>query len=399
MKAIGNTLLVVSMVFIMLAGVSAQTLDSSVNTPADNFLGRIISSINYFFYQSGTFTVYGDTLGCSKVPDNIINFKGTGTFDLNKYSQDSAFVNWFRGSPYEGTYQNHLNDNRQFLKEVYLEKGKVSSTSLSCDSSAYWNNECYGEIYFCPRPCYLDSDCGSDEKCDKTVLSSKIPNAGTCIPVLNGTVQIPTHKTNVYKCDNGNKTYINSVIYGDINFCSSPSDSKYLIGTTDQCLPSEPSICNTVVITKTNITISKSASLTEEEFNQAPPKLIIASMCELSSDCLPRENYSVSCIFSEDIKNINKNAVSKLTQSSGGGIEKLCWGLSDSIIGIPYKLIFGENNGCTDPTKYKDYTISGTCRAKTSGFDIMANWNGFPILYWIIGALVVLLLIIPGGKK
>lgn len=38
MKAIKNTLLVASLVFIMLAGVSAQTLDVSVNAPADNFI-------------------------------------------------------------------------------------------------------------------------------------------------------------------------------------------------------------------------------------------------------------------------------------------------------------------------------------------------------------------------
>lgn len=408
MKENKNFLLVGILIAIMLVGiVSAQTQTEFQSSEGDNFIGRIISYIKYNIFQIGTFTVFGDTLGCSKYPNSIqlaknpIFHSGQSVISF-RVDEGTAFVNWFRGSPNDETYENHLTDSRQFLGEEFIKTGET--ISFTCDAGAYWNYDCYGEIYYCPNPCYSDSDCSSGS-CDKSVLSSKVPDAGVC------KITTEQHKTKVYKCDNGQKTYLGEVIYGDLNFCSSSLDSKYLIGTTDQCLPSEPSICNTPVTTENTVTenITKSLSLTEDEFNQASPKVIVAAMCLTGSDCAIRENYSTSCIFSNDIKNTDKNAVSLLSQSEGG-LTSVCFGLSDTLFGFPAKILFGKDFGCIN-LDYKDPLISGTCRATETGgacsflsklsfFNITGNKcsDGGIIL---IGGIVLIFFLISmvGGKK
>lgn len=204
--------------------------------PGDNWWGRFISST----YSIGTFSVYGDTLQCSKTPTGgtPIKFKSGQSATVTAGTDGSAFVDWFRGSPTDGAYPTHITDSRQFLKEDFVTKG--SSVTFACDAGAYWNNDCYVDSYTCPNPCYSNSDCTSPQTCDKSVLSAKIPNAGVCM------TSSPTHTTQVFSCNNGVKTPLGGVTYGDINFCTNPSDSKYLIGTTDQCLSSPPLICTTV---------------------------------------------------------------------------------------------------------------------------------------------------------
>jgi hypothetical protein len=397
--------------------ITSNGVTTEVNTPFDNFFGRLASGIQYIIYQGGTFTVYGDELGCSKTANDIIKFKGTGTFDLNKYAQDAAFINWFRGSPIDGAYALHPGDSRQFLTETYLEIGKTNSISFTCDAGAYWNNECYGEIYFCPKPCYSNSDCSTNSGCEKSVLSQKIPNAGVCKLKDN----TPTHKTNVYSCSNGAKTYEGQVSYGSINFCTDSSESKYLIGTTGQCLSTEPAICNTPT-SEQNTSSTKSLSLTEEEWNTATPRVIFMAMCQLGSDCMPRENYSISCIYSEEIKNINKNALNKLKSEDNDFKTKLCNGLAFnaadvSMIGVLKVVSWLSGAGsylyswvCTSEDM-STANISGTCRAKETGGDFFISLaffdangdgkkdstDGMIILFG--GIALLFILIIMGGRK
>lgn len=201
----------------------------------DNWLGRIISSIKFSIFKSGTFSVYGDTLKCSTSASSVITLKNgqSKTITTSNFGTGQGFVNWFRGSPYNGQYPDHTSDSRQYLGESWV----GSSWTWTCDAGAYWNNDCYIDLYNCPKPCYSDSECGSGKTCDKSVLSAKIPNAGVCIAAPY------THQTQVYRCSNGVKTNLGKVSYGDVNFCTNPSATKYLIGSTDQCLTYEPTEC------------------------------------------------------------------------------------------------------------------------------------------------------------
>jgi hypothetical protein len=203
------------------------------DVPGDNWLGRIVSGFKFSNLNIKPLTVYGDELGCSKYASKSYTFKKGQQEQVTTSS--SAFVDWFRGSPNDGTYSSHPTDSRQFLAEDFVTK---SSISWTCDAGAYWNSDCYVDVYDCPNPCYSNSDCTSPQTCDKTVLSQKIPNAGVC------RTSNPTHTTQVYRCANGVKTSLGGVTYGNVNFCSSPSDSKYLIGSTDQCLSYQPSDCS-----------------------------------------------------------------------------------------------------------------------------------------------------------
>ncbi len=414
---------IIGLIIILLVGaVSAVQIESSdsdievINTPADNWLGRIISKIQFSIFKVGTFSVYGDELGCAKYPTKIHPFKKGQTTTVTAGSGEAGFVNWFRGSPYDGTYSDHPGDSRQFMSEGFIEDR--GSMSWTCDAGAYWDNDCYVDFYSCPLPCYSDSDCSSGEFCDKSVLSQKIPNAGVC----KG--EVPTHKTKVYRCSDGEKTYLNEVSHGNINFCTDPDDSKYLILTTDQCLPYEPSICREVPTNGEGCSIhqtrnqcnddsnceweegtwlvhgkcaekisngngedeveSKAIPLTEGEWNQATPRMIISAMCQVPSDCASRENYTVKCIYSDEIKNINKNAVNKLKESEGDFLAKLCQGVKFSwadigVAGILKGAFWLTGGGyaynflCVDV----EAEISGTCRVESKGF--FANFAFFKI--------------------
>jgi hypothetical protein len=157
-------------------------------------------------------------------------------------SGTAGFVNWFRGNPNDGTYSSHPGDSRQFMGEVFVDKGK--STSFTCDSGAYWNNQCYYDFYNCPPPCYSDSECGSNKFCDKSIVGQEIPNAGVC-----KSTELPTYKTKVYSCANGVRTLVKEVSSGDLNFCSWSSDyNNYLLPggeASGVCytLANQPEIC------------------------------------------------------------------------------------------------------------------------------------------------------------
>ena len=243
------TLIIIGLVLVSIVGiVSAQTF---VPTEADNWLGRFISKIKFSIFELGTFTVAGDTLQCDKYPTSPspIQFK-EGTRKIvcaSDYVVQSGFINFFRGSPYDGVYSDHPSDSRQFLGERFIVDG-VSCWSWTCDAGDYWNNDCYIDFYGCEdQHCYSYNDCDSGDFCDKSVseLYDQTDGGGVCLE------ELPQHKTDVYSCENGNKVYLGEVSYGDSNFCTDPDDSKYLIGTTDQCLSYEPSICSVTICTDT----------------------------------------------------------------------------------------------------------------------------------------------------
>ena len=120
---------------------------------------------------------------------------------------------------------------------------------------------------------------------------------------------------------------------------------------------------------------SKAIPLTEEEWNQATPRMIVSAMCQVPSDCTPRGNYTVKCIYSNEIKQINKNSANKLKESEGDFVEKLCQGVKFSwadigIVGILKGAFWLQGGGylynllCTDV----ETEISGTCRVDSKRF-------------------------------
>lgn len=246
--------LIACMLMISFCGLASAVIFTSNNEGvdtseyiSDSFWGRLISSLKFYVIQQGTFTIYGDELGCDKYPAQTMKWVNTitplgRTITLTLEPGDALFINWFRGSPTDGVYSDHPGTSRQFMEEIWLEYGKTPDNKykITCDAKAYWNYECYVESYYCDPPCYSNSDCSSGQYCEKTIISQKIPNAGVC------KVSNPTHKTKVYRCEDGTKEYLGEVSYGDPsnNFCTDPIDSKYLIGSTDSCLPSEPKVCS-----------------------------------------------------------------------------------------------------------------------------------------------------------
>ena len=102
------------------------------------------------------------------------------------------------------------------------------------------------------------------------------------------------------------------------------------------------------------------------------------------------------------LKQTNKNAISTLSVKEGG-IVSVCFGLQDSVVGKIGGLLFGKTAGCIN-LNYKDYNTAGTCRAKTTGFDLNAvlfDINGFGVTWlYLIAAIIVLFIIFgTGGRK
>lgn len=230
-------LLLVSQIAFVMAEVTTKTSSSSVTEASSSWLSRFISSIKYNLIKQNTFTIYGQELGCEKYPSTIMPFTKDGyDYVVTSDQGEVMFVDWFRGSPDDGAYSSHPSISREFVKEDFIYGGK--ETVWTCDSGAYWNNECYLDIYECDRlPCSSNSDCRSGETCDKTGQLYTKYKVGVC------RTSTPTHQTNVYSCSNGVKTFVGKVSYGNTNFCMDPLDTKYLIGTTDQCLDYVPSQC------------------------------------------------------------------------------------------------------------------------------------------------------------
>ncbi len=293
--------IIIGIVMVLLVGtvsaVKIESIDSNVevsNTPADNWLGRIISKIKFSIFKTGTFTIYGRELGCAEYPTEIWTFKkgqkGTVTTDPG----ETGFVNWFRGG---GTYSDHPGVSAQFMHEDFI--GDDESVSWTCDAGAYWNKDCYVEFYPCPLPCYSDSECASGEFCDKSILSQKIPNAGVCKESL------PTHRTKVYRCADGEKIYLREVSYGDFNFCNYPDQNNYLppgSGASGVCYleENEPKICYEVPIGGSEDE-STQISLTKSDLKEATSSIIMQATCSVDSNCRPYmdeegdTNYTVKC--------------------------------------------------------------------------------------------------------
>jgi hypothetical protein len=161
------------------------------------------------------------------------------------------------------------------MGEIFLENtdsiDSQKSIKLTCDALAYWNNLCYYEIYTCPKPCFINSDCFSEQFCDKDILSQVTDttplyfpeNAGKCM------ASTPDWKTPVYKCANGVKKYVELAGPTNLNFCNE-GEIKYLIGTTDQCLFEEPEACYK----------------TDEEVIAETPRLEVGDACNTDASCI-----------------------------------------------------------------------------------------------------------------
>lgn len=248
--------------FALTAFVSAAEIDGTTH-PADNFIGRFISDIKYSALNS-EFTAYGRELGCSDTADiirtqkNVLGvnkiiilrvteqgiYEDSGTFtkDVLLTTSTRGFVNVFRGSPVDGTYPEHPDDSRQFLNEYWVEAG--DTLTITVESRAYWDSEWYYEIYNClTPPCYDDSDCSSEQYCEKAIVSQAIPGAGVCKN------EVLTHQTQTYTCADGKKVNDGLVSDGNLRFCPDENDINYIRpgdGSTGVCLNYEPTICREV---------------------------------------------------------------------------------------------------------------------------------------------------------
>jgi hypothetical protein len=303
--------------------VSAYTVTKD-NTPADtssypmdNAVGRLFSSIGY----SGTFSGYGDALKCTTYPTEskvftkdstllkVVKFvfptgtligvlTSSETVKVTAGADEAILINWFRGVPDDGYYADHPGDSRQYMGEIYLGYGGASSVKLTCDAKNYWNRLCYYEIYTCPKPCLADGDCFAGQSCDKTVLSQVTDITPTFFPTSAGAciIEAPTHKTQVYSCENGVKKNLGTVSYGNLNFCDDSSAAHYRVtsasGTVDQCLTYEPDACSieteaelpdTSEINKT-ITVAQKG-ITLKEVNTVSSGILVNSVCSGDISC------------------------------------------------------------------------------------------------------------------
>lgn len=377
-----GTIIALSIIAIMLIGiVAAEEITSSMG---EDFISRIISDIKYLL-KGNQFTIYGSDMSCSSIPDDKIYMKSVGTgrqsywFSTeNPCNGKSYYADYFRGQP----------GNDQFITEIYYKDGtayttyavdgsagsKTASGQISCDAGAYWENNCYIEIYCCSQgACKSNSDCSSSLTCSKDLsISNLFPELGVCRPSTT-----PTYKTKVYTCDsNGNAVYLKDVSYGNEYFSIDSTKNAYIKtdGNVVFYIPSESSIA--CQVQNQGDEKSKAISLTEDEWNEATPKMIVAAMCQLPSDCAERENYTIKCIFNDEVKDINKNAVSALKESEGDFISQLCGGAKFSwadlgVVGIVKSLFWISGGGylynalCSS----NQVEISGTCRAtEKSGY-------------------------------
>lgn len=427
MKNKKMTIIALSLMMIMLVGIVAA--EDIVPTVGDNFIDRIISSIT-FLLKGNQFTIYGSDMSCSSYPDNLIYMKnalvtGSGLMATSytfKGTQ-SYYADYFRGAP----------GNDQFISEFYYnakdgytyvtygdnagKKYSYLNGRVPCDAGAYWGGNCYIEIYNCAQgACTSDSDCSNSLICSKDLSLSKLfPELGVCRPA-----EIPTYTTKVYTCDNqGNSTYLKDVSYGDKYFSIDATKNAYIKtdGTVVFYTNSEQA-CNRQIMTRTTTGVSsKSIPLTEDEFNQATPRMIVTSMCQVPSDCASRDNYTTSCIFSDSIKSININAMKQIKTADNDFKTKLCNGLGFNVadissIGI-IKIVSWLGGGgylyswiCSD----KDVStaeVSGTCRAAPPSFFAQfaffkitgdKNTDGMIIFFGGI-VLILLLLSMMGGRK
>ena len=299
----------VSLVFIMLAGVSAQTLDSSVNTPADNFLGRIISSIQQFL-SIGQFTAYGVEMKCSTTPNNKVNLSNSEA-QWNKYfffdeqntcGGNSFFVNFYRGQPgndqylgeyyyYQGTVYQTEGDNKG---TIYTSQYKASLTSpskvgLNCDAGSYWKgSKCYAEIYCCSQgACKSNGECSGNEECTKTPsidISQLFPDLGIC---QSKAIENPTYQVSIYQCNSdGTSNYIKNISYsnkGSYSFCPQSQNNYLTIGGTASGVCYSP--LNPPCTSNKAVFITTQDGITVSQLNSFTTKDLLKSICTTSDQC------------------------------------------------------------------------------------------------------------------
>jgi len=417
----------IGIMVIMLVGIiAAEEIPTNIG---EGLVDRIVSYFRFIFHQSGKFTMYGVEMKCSSEPNTKVYLTSAFlSFQPNQYffasektcGDKSFFVNYFRGQP----------GHDQYIKEIYYYKGKAyitdgdgkggiyTSPSIKCDAGAYWDNKCYVEIYCCPYgACQADSECSSGESCKDASITLLFPELKVC--QLN---EVPTYQTKVYQClENGSAIYLKSISYGDktYSFCPEGKNNYLTIGGTSSgvCYTTASEACKT----QTGTQSSKSIPLTEDEWSTATPKMIVAAMCQVPSDCAEREGYTVKCIFSEDIQKINENALEKVDPTLKTQIcsfMKFSW--SDiGIMGIS-KIILWVSGG-SYAYKYlcnnEKIEISGTCRAEekeTDGFsaffkslaffDITGDGkkdstDGMIIFFGGIIILIFLISMMGGGRR
>ena len=251
---------IIGIVSLLLVGtigfVNAQEEQEIPTEVGDSWLDRIISNIQSFFHKQDMFTIYGRELSCSIYPDRTVNFVKDEKYYFsteNICGSDDFFVNYFRG---EGGHDQYIREIywKQDPRGAYITDGDGQGSLylggyVKCDAGAYWNNKCYAEIYCCDKGvCIRDSDCESDEECDKTTssISDIFPSFGVCEQE-----EVSYHTTKVYSCSNGQKTLIDTASKGDINWCPDPDENNYILldtgGSSGVCYEegNEPMACTT----------------------------------------------------------------------------------------------------------------------------------------------------------
>ena len=164
------------------------------------------------------------------------------------------------------------------------------------------------------------------------------------------------------------------------------------------------------VSSSNNTILQKQLSLTQEQWNQATPKVILASACDTPQECSsPQENFSLECLYSAEIAAANNKAfaVDKTWACTAGTKDLLTvWGY---VKGIAYFLA----GPFWDESCKTEVAPQGTCRL-TESFDNGNKLNfcqytsfgfkfapldecqsGFVVIF--LGILILLVLLKKGG--
>ena len=245
-----------TIIALMLFSNLAFATELTATAPTDNWMGRIVSWINYnIFKKATTFSIYGTSLSCSQTPSQTNLMKNPEKVywtNSQNYGAGSVFIAYFRGSPDNGKYVDHPSDSRQYLGEIYLEgttawktEGSgsgaiVLNPQFTCDAGAYWNNDCYWEVYTCPKTtCVSNSEC-SGKFCDFSKSISSITGRGVCevSSITISRVDIPAREDNIRVLNivwnGGQSPYTLEVEWGDgdVFYQEGISSTSYSISHT-----------------------------------------------------------------------------------------------------------------------------------------------------------------------
>jgi len=229
------------------------------------------------------------------------------------------------------------------------------------------------QIRVCTDISYCNSDEGkpaTERDCTDVDGTNCIAAGGTCYDGNIITGKCPDDKPNwLESVDDCKKGILNSL------YCCKS-------GGTVTCNPNTEELCNGVCVPVGNCGVSggKSTSMTEEAYNKATNEQIAESTCKTPQDCSQNYidiivdetvnvedwNWTIKCTSSNQIKEINRNAVKEVLAISNG--DKPTWvGLVNDLITQRY----------TDPEKYSLFCETISLPSTIRGiFSFLTGING-----------------------